>query len=123
MKLHWSDLSAEEQQLFEKEVANGCGPEWSPALRSFLRKYFFAHLFHAKCVQHDFYYVRGGDWKDRLKADWDMTKFVFIDFFQALLFLLVGSVYLLSVVLFGWINFQWGEYKTKEEILTYLLTK
>lgn len=117
-KVSWLDLSAEEQEHFVKNVANGCGPAWCPGLQKFLYRFFFAHLFHGKCIQHDFNFMRGGGLYDYLKANWDMTRFVFIDFAKALVFLCVGIVYLLAITFFGWLSFTFGDYRSKEEILT-----
>lgn len=105
MKVHWHDLTSEEQATF----GNGCS--WVPDF-----------IFTANCRQHDFNYTRGGYLKDKIKADFELCVRIYTDslhhrwwfFYQW-----IGIVYFLGLTLlpFSYIAFDWGRWRTKEEIL------
>lgn len=121
-KVSFGDLSKEEQQYFEEVIANGCGPKNLPWLTHFLQNYFYGNLLYANCVQHDFNFVRGGGLKDFLKANWDMCSRMLIDsvikIWKGLFFAFVALCYLMGITLGGAFFFNFGPYKTKDEILT-----
>lgn len=67
--LRFSDLTDAQKEL----LCNGCGPKGWGGMRP------PQFLFEASCDQHDFYYWRGGNKKDRKKADKDFYAAMKID--------------------------------------------
>ena len=112
MKPHFSDLTPEQQATF----GNGCGLQ-----AKLLRVPQF--IFKASCNQHDFNYIRGGQFKDFTKANMDFFKAMLIDASNSdkpLFYSLMSYIYLLGVTVFGVFAFHWSnEYRTLEEILAY----
>ena len=100
-KVRWSDLTPQEQTNF----GDGC---------TFVPDF----IFTANCRQHDFNYTRGGSILDKLKADFDMCRFMWSDS-QLFTHYAVTLAYYLGLTLlpFSYFFFEWGEYKTLEEIL------
>lgn len=115
VKANYSSLSATEKKI----IGKGCGPgvgflEWLiPDL-----------LFHADCKQHDFYYARGGGLFDKVEADLMffayMTKSIndkVNGFFKKLGYFICAKFYFMSVSIFGVFLWNWGRYRTKQEII------
>lgn len=113
--LRYRDLSNSEK----KDITNGCGgkggiinpPEF---------------LFNASCNQHDFYYWRGGNWIDRLKADWgfylEMLKDISLatkwyQILRKILYIFIATIYFFAVRLIGWKFFEYRDkMKTKKDL-------
>ena len=122
----WSELS-EQEKLF---INNGCGPTWLPyKYKRFLTSYLMAWAFFASCGHHDFGYTVGGSERRRLYCDFrfglamldDLALcFKHKDYKNFFLGLIVGLLFFLSVVFFGWLSFEYGPIKTKSEVLVYL---
>jgi hypothetical protein len=109
-KLRWKDLSETERAA----VSNGCGGKggWinPPELR-----------FHASCRRHDFAYWRGGNRRDRLKADYGFLRATLRDatsgmkrFVLARVFLAV--LYFSAVRCVGWRYFYYGPPRTRDTL-------
>jgi hypothetical protein len=100
-KVHWSDLTPKEQRNF----GDGC---------TFVPDF----IFTANCRQHDFNYCRGGWLVDKLQADYDMCRCMWNDSQTPTHYVVTIMYYLgLTVLPFSYFFFDFGEYKTKEEIL------
>ena len=100
-KVHWSDLSPQEQSLF----GDGC---------TFVPDF----IFTANCRQHDLNYSRGGWLFDKLNADFDMCRRMWDDSQTFTHYAATLSYYLgLTLLPFSYFFFEWGEYKTLEEII------
>ena len=113
MKPTFTDLTLEQRLSF----GNGCGLE-----ARFLRVPQF--IFNASCKQHDFNYTRGGGLKDKAKADWDFFTAMLGDATMSskpIFYSIMSIVYLIGVSLnpVAFVAFQWGSYKTLDEILEY----
>lgn len=113
-KLRWSSLT-EKQQI---KVSNGCGPG-----SGFLEKIVPELLFNASCRQHDFYFRRGGGLLDFFEANVMFYAHMIQSVtshskspWKRFLGFLAASIYVKAVTLFGWILFDFGPYKTWEEI-------
>lgn len=115
-RLKWGDLTA----LQIAEICNGCG-----------RKGGFVPVpdffFTASCNHHDFKYWRGcnGTWKekraDRKRADIQFLAAMMEDvnrlpFDQQAHFHDIAYTYYRAVRWFGWIAYNWGKEKTKEDL-------
>lgn len=70
--LKYSNLTPEQKKI----ICNGCGGKGG-----FIKPPDF--IFHASCNQHDFYYWRGGDEKDRELADIQFYEAMSIDILNA----------------------------------------
>jgi len=107
----WSELTDEER----KAVNNGCGPEWMPVR---IKQFLFGWMFYAQCGHHDFGYLVGGGemrrlycdlrfaqemWKDVLKQYRD-TRFI-----DAAFALVVGLMFAVIVMGFGWLQYNYGK--------------
>lgn len=100
MKPTFTDLTPEEQANF------GDGCTWVPDF-----------IFTASCQHHDFNYYRGGGIKDKLKADWDMARLMWHDSTKFWHFLVTIIYWVgLTILPIPYIMFDWGRYKTLEEI-------
>ena len=115
MKLHWSDLTEEQKT----QVGIGCGPG---KVAFFIPQF----IFKASCVQHDFYYNRGGYLFEKIEADLFFYAFMLSDINQSnfhwlrkTFYLICASVYFLLVSTFGLLGFTWGRYRTLEEVVVY----
>ncbi|MEW4983056.1 MAG: hypothetical protein AB1Y26_07475 [Cycloclasticus sp.] len=117
--VRWSELSAAEQEKY----GNGCGPRRFPR---WLINWLFGWLFEASCRRHDFGYARGGSKADKTASDKGLYNAMIRDaavllkdrkLLQYLAALLVAVVFYLIVVALGWVRFEYGPYKTKEQIL------
>lgn len=113
MKISWSQLTAKLKSL----VGYGCGIG-KTAL--FIPQF----IFETSCVQHDFYYRRGGGLFDKLEADAFFLAYMLRDISNCnkniiakLFFTLMAFIYYLLVSVFGLVAFHWGKYKTLEEII------
>jgi len=101
MKPKFSDLTPEQQKTF----GNGCT---------------FVPDFHytANCRQHDYSYVRRGGLKDKLKADWDMCRLMWSDSYLWWHYIISVCYWVgLTVLPFSYFFFEWGKYRTNQEIL------
>lgn len=100
-KVHWTDLTHREQQLF----GDGC---------TFVPDF----IFTANCRQHDLNYSRGGYLADKIKADFDMCSRMWSDS-QIVSHYIITLIYYLGLTLlpFSYFFFVWGKYKTIEDIL------
>lgn len=105
MKPSWSELTQEEKQSF----GNGCSivPDF---------------MFTASCRQHDFNYTRGGGIKDKIKADWDLCRLMFVDALYSrhpYFYIWFAPIYFIGLMIppIPYIKFNFGRYRTKEEIL------
>lgn len=113
-KIAWSDLTPEQQA----EFGNGCGPSWLPEK---VANVLFGWFFEASCRHHDFNYSRGGNEKDRKKADKDFYNAMMRDSSRVkspLKYLAKAEavVFYGLVRTFGWAAFDYGRYKSKEEM-------
>ena len=102
----------------KKVISNGCGGKGSTVpVPDF--------LFKASCDQHDFYYWRGGEEKDREAADEAFYKYMKIDsaeqskgFLQSAISLSWAYVYYKAVRYFGKPYFNYGPMKTEADLAT-----
>lgn len=102
MKVHWSDLSQKEQS----EFGDGC---------TFVPDF----IFTANCRQHDFYYTRGGSLWDKIVADYYMCWYMLCDSSKFWHYLVSLCYWLgLTFLPISYLFFEWGNYKSKDEILT-----
>lgn len=113
--VRWFELSPTEQVAF----GNGCGPAWFPR---WLTDLFFGWFFEASCKRHDFGYARGGAEKDRWAVDVGFLFSMWRDVSLAplalrLILFVLSIVFFLLVRLFGWRLFNYGPYRTKEQLL------
>lgn len=101
MKETFSNLTLQQQTSF----GNGC---------TFVPDF----IFTADCRHHDFNYVRGGWLKDKLKADWDMCRYMWKDSYKWWHYVVTVIYWVgLTVLPFPYFFFNWGRYLTLEEIL------
>lgn len=114
MKVRWSHLTQDEK----RKVGIGCGP----GKTAFLIPQF---IFKASCVQHDFYYKRGGNIFDKLEADAFFLAHMLRDIAESergltlrLFFTLMAFAYYLVVSVFGMFAFHWGKYRTVDEMIS-----
>lgn len=100
-KIHWSDLTPNEQLSF----GNGC---------TFVPDFCFRN----SCNQHDFNYSRGGGLKDKIKADKDMALHMLKNSGKWWHYVVIVLYWAgLTFLPFSYFYFEYGEYKSKEEIL------
>lgn len=100
-KQTFSNLTLEQQSLF----GNGC---------TFVPDF----IFTANCRHHDFNYGRGGWLRDKLKADWDMCKYMWADSRLWWHYVVTVAYWAgLTFLPFPYFFFTWGRYRTLEEIL------
>ena len=101
MKPHFSDLTEEQQS----EFGDGC---------TFVPDF----IFTASCRHHDFNYTRGGWFKEKFKADYDMCRLMWADSYL-LWHYAVTIIYWLGLTLlpFSYFFFAYGRWRTIEEIL------
>lgn len=110
IKLKYSDLTDEQKEI----ICNGCGGKggWiNPP----------EFLFHASCNQHDFYYWRGGNEEDRLKADNEFYEAMKIDVNEAVWYKrwyygIAAYVYYKAVRLVGSRYFSYGKMKENFDV-------
>lgn len=116
--IRWRDLSQYEQNHF----GNGIWPnlKW---FNKYLVHY-FQFCFKANGRQHDFYYSRGGNLFDKVKADITFYGYMLVDLCDEshciknlLKYFAIATTYFMIVSLFWFFNFTWGKYKTKCQIL------
>ena len=102
MKPHFKDMSIEDQQNF----GDGC---------TFVPDF----IYTASCRIHDFGYSRSGSLKDKIKADYDMCRYMWSDS-SKLWHYLVTIIYWLGLTLlpFSYFFFTYGKYREIEDIVT-----
>jgi len=91
--------------------------------------------FKMSCRRHDLYWRRGGALKDYLQGMWIMYQFITIDTLKitshlatntwwgaliapivAFVCYLIGLFYVIITLVFGWLAFHWGKYRTLHDI-------
>jgi hypothetical protein len=118
-KQKWSQLTNEQKSaLKRKGKLNSCGGKYShPLIPNF--------IFTDSCNQHDFYYERGGDIIDKLEGDLmfvaHMIKQIndhYDRWYKKLPLTFVAVfVYLPAVTVLGLLGFEWGQYRSFDDIL------
>ena len=113
--IRWADLTQQERDKF----GNGCGPKWIPAP---VTKVLFGWMFDASCRRHDFGYSRGGTDEDRKAVDSGFYRAMKKDIKRLPLIAkpvahVVAGAFYGFVRIGGWLHFDKGEYKSKDEIL------
>jgi hypothetical protein len=118
MKRSYTSLTTEElQTLKDKKILNGCGG---------MRTYWLIpdFIFCESCNQHDFYYERGGDIFDKMEADLMFVAHMLkqinnhhSQWYKKILHTLLAGVYFIAVSVLGLFGWEWGEYRTLEEII------
>lgn len=109
--VRWHELTKEQQSNF----GNGCGPRG-------LNWLIYDWVFLSSCRRHDFAYGRGGNELDRWHADWMFYRNMLVNAWAqgcvgcGIWYSLMATLYYLAVMLFGWMGFDYGTPKTKEEI-------
>lgn len=101
MKPTFTDLTIEQQQNF----GDGC---------TFVPDF----IFTASCRHHDFNYGRGGSLKDKLKADYDMCRYMWSDS-SKLWHYAITTIYWLGLTFlpFSYFFFTYGKYRDVGDIL------
>lgn len=114
-RIRWSDLTEKEQLKYGR--TRGCGP----GKAFFLIPQF---IFRASCWQHDFYFARGGDMFDYIEANLMFYAHMVKDIAESkdrlhkrLFHLFAATLYYILVSVYGVFFFNWGRYRTKEDIL------
>ena len=110
----YSDLTGIQKKL----VSNGCGAKKfikPPEIKEFI----------SSCDQHDYYYIRGGSLRDKVKADVLFFGYLMIDVakiknpFKMLTYAFIVRFYFLMVSIFGHFAFNYTKQPlTNKEILT-----
>ena len=101
----FTDLTPEQQSSF----GNGC--TCVPDL-----------IFTESCRHHDFNYARGGSIRDKIKADWDFLMYSiglsskWYEYLVALVYW-AGVSFVPPFCFVAFYSFEWGKYRTLEEIL------
>ena len=109
--LKYSSLNEDQKS----KICNGCGAKgW------FIKPPQF--LFRASCNQHDFYYWRGCNENDRLKADKEFYRYMKIDcedyvWHKKAYYRVIAYVYFKAVRLFGKKFFYYGNSKRDKKDL------
>lgn len=113
MKVSYSDLSNKEKEI----IGDGCGTRLTGRLVPDL-------FFNADCDQHDFYYLRGGDFFDKIEADVMFYAHMLKSinnmkkrWYQKPPHVVIATVYFFVVFTLGLLFFSYGKYKTLAEIL------
>lgn len=100
-KVRWSQLTKLEQANF----GDGC---------TFVPDFCFGN----SCRQHDFNYSRGGSLKDKIKADFNMAAHMLAYSSVWWHYAVIVTYWVgLTLLPFPYAYFEYGPYKTKEEIL------
>lgn len=115
----WAELTAEEQLGF----GNGCGPKWLP---NPITKLLFGWFFDASCRRHDFGYARGGSHADKMVVDKGFYLAMLRDAerlaeqqkpVQHISALFMTKSFYVMVRSLGWMQFNYGPYQSKEQML------
>lgn len=109
--IHWGELKKKDKILIEKK--GKCGA-------TFLMIPQFC--FKASCSQHDFYYRRGGNLADKMRADIQFYSAMLFDcteliWYKMIFLFTMATIYFIMVSVFGILFFTFGKYKTKTQIL------
>lgn len=108
----YSDFTKEQISL----ISNGCGARKfikPPEIKEFV----------ASCNQHDLYYMRGGNFRDKVIADVQFLAYLLLDIikvksvFKMLRYTFYAGIYFIAVILFGHFSFAYGKQKTKKQIM------
>ena len=109
--IRWTDLTPEERSLFGNEA----GATWNEKL--------VPELVYTSFGQHDFYYMRGGNIIDKVRADFYMLGYMVVDaanqdmLWKMFWYSLVAIIYFLAVFIFGVFYFEFGKQKTRAQII------
>ena len=121
----WKQVTPERQETF----GNGCGADWfekfsiTRKLHSFLYGWFHT----ASCRHHDFGYLKGGTFFDKITCDIKFFKAMLSDsakqaknnrLFNAFICYALSVIYFFMVLIGGWFSFHFGDQRTLKEILT-----
>lgn len=117
--VRWAELTPTQQANF----GNGCGPKW---VSKSLAKLLFGWFFEASCRRHDFGYARGGTKADKESVDNGFHKAMIRDaerlaeqhkYAKHIAAWLVGELFYLSVKTLGWMQFNYGPYRSLSELV------
>lgn len=117
--VRWADLTPKERADF----GNGCGPKWLPKWATNL---LFGWFFEASCRRHDFGYARGGTKADKKTVDKGFRMAMLRDaerlaeqhkYAKHITAWFVAELFYFSVKTMGWMQFKYGPYRTKQQIL------
>lgn len=118
MKTPFSTLTEEQlSALRGKDLINGCGGKFTYWLLP-------DFIFTESCNQHDFYYERGGDIFDKLEADLMFMAHMIKQindhkdrWYKKIGHFLLAIVYFIGVFTLGLFGWEWGDYRSYEEII------
>lgn len=119
-KVHWHDLTPEEQALIPNVPGTGMFTNAIGWLFKTLGLKFNNYVYSI----HDFQFVRGGGVIDFMKSNIYMMLLMQCDAVEQsniykglLLYFLIAPFAFVSVSTYGAFIFHWGKYRTKEEII------
>ena len=111
MILHYKDLTIKQIA----KISNGCG---GGKTALFIPNF----IFEADCCHHDFYYWRGGNIFDKLKADWLFYYYMIRDVKRQkhiepkVFYFLMATIYYIMVSVLGLPFFHFGKQRTINDI-------
>lgn len=115
-----NELTEHQKLAIENDPSFYCGT-------SFLKTKIFilpSFCFEASCDLHDLFYRRGGGILDKIEADLDFYFLMISDILRkqdalinSMFYCLMATAYFFAVSIFGLFSFNWGLYKTFDEIM------
>jgi hypothetical protein len=115
-RISWQDVPKEDWEHFCKFVANGCGA--NSIQNKYLEKYLFGKQKRASCDIHDWLFQVGGDVFDFIRANFAMLCKQVEDAceLRSWSMILASFIYFSATMTVGAMYFNWGDYKTIEQV-------